>query len=56
MRGAVRICHRCSAADDTGDLAWALDREDGVQRRLCPDCARAHTRDIEARLPPQWWS
>ncbi len=52
----MRSCHRCAATDDTADPAWALDREDGETRWLCPDCARAHARDIEARLPPEWWS
>ncbi|HXV94531.1 MAG TPA: hypothetical protein VD813_14595 [Pseudonocardia sp.] len=46
------------ASDPTGAsaLAWSVERgPDGRQRRLCPDCARRHVRDIEARLPHEWW-
>jgi hypothetical protein len=51
-------CRRCAADrdPDAGDaVAWGLDREDGGLRWLCPACTRAHVRDIEAKLPDEWW-
>ncbi|MEU6153954.1 hypothetical protein ABZ816_28545 [Actinosynnema sp. NPDC047251] len=36
-------------------LAWAREREDGVDRWLCHDCARTHVRDIEGKLPAEYW-
>jgi hypothetical protein len=52
------VCRRCAAArdPDAGDaIAWGLDREDGELRWLCPSCVREHARDIEAKLPGEWW-
>jgi hypothetical protein len=52
-------CERCGATVEPGDparLAWSLEREAGSKETvLCPTCARAHVRDIEARLPRDWW-
>jgi hypothetical protein len=56
-------CERCGATVEPGDparLAWSLeraadDRETARETQLCPACARAHVRDIEARLPRDWW-
>ncbi|HEY3608657.1 MAG TPA: hypothetical protein VGL06_14215 [Pseudonocardiaceae bacterium] len=53
-------CLRCGRQRDrrllTADaLAWASERDRGVVRWLCPTCARAHTRDIEAKLPHEYW-
>jgi len=53
-------CVRCSRQRDrrllTADaLAWVSERDHGVIRWLCPICARAHTRDIEAKLPQKYW-
>ncbi len=51
-------CRRCAAVRDpaTADaLAWGLDRVDGELRWLCPSCVRGHARDIEAKLPDEWW-
>jgi hypothetical protein len=36
-------------------LAWVSTRERGVLRWLCPDCARQHVRDIEGKLPDEYW-
>jgi hypothetical protein len=30
-------------------------RERGTLRWLCPDCARQHVRDIEGKLPDEYW-
>lgn len=55
-----QACARCGAERDPADpaaLAWACEREpDGSTRRICPPCARRHVRDIEARLPDEWWA
>ncbi|MEV6880018.1 hypothetical protein [Amycolatopsis sp. NPDC051128] len=54
------VCTRCgrgrSADDDPATaLAWVSTRERGVLRWLCPDCARQHVRDIEGKLPDEYW-
>jgi hypothetical protein len=52
-------CRVCGTARDPRDpdaLAWAHERDpDGREHRLCPPCARRHVRDIEAKLPHEWW-
>jgi hypothetical protein len=52
-------CSRCgrSRADDSPAvaLAWVCDVEDGRRTWLCPTCARAHVRDIEGKLPHDYW-
>ena len=56
---ADAACSRCGTTRDPSGsdvLAWASEREpDGRVSLLCPACARRHARDIEARLPPEWW-
>jgi hypothetical protein len=38
-------------------IAWARERDpDGREHWLCPACARRHVRDIEAKLPHEWWA
>ncbi|MFB9688564.1 hypothetical protein [Amycolatopsis plumensis] len=54
------VCTRCgrtrTAADDPATaLAWVSTRERGALRWLCPDCARQHVRDIEGKLPDEYW-
>ena len=36
-------------------LAWSV--ENGARARiwLCPACARVHVRDIEGKLPDEYW-
>ncbi len=52
-------CQRCGEVRDASApsaLAWACERDvDGRIGWLCPECARRHVRDIEAKLPHEWW-
>jgi len=53
-------CSRCGRlrdvdADPVAALAWVAERERGAVRWLCPRCARDHVRDIEAKLPAEYW-
>jgi transposase len=53
-------CSRCGANREAEQdpallLAWVSEREDGVPRWLCPRCAREHVRDIEGKLPAEYW-
>jgi hypothetical protein len=46
-------------AEPNATAALAGVRELGPEpapRWLCPDCARRHLRDIEAKLAPEWWA
>lgn len=54
---ARATCAGCGAERDPADpaaLAWTHEPGD-PPRRFCPACARAHVRDIEAKLAPEWW-
>ncbi|MFE2756846.1 hypothetical protein ACFXGA_33100 [Actinosynnema sp. NPDC059335] len=42
--------------DPTQLLAWVRERERGVEQWLCHVCARAHVRDIEGKLPSDYWA
>jgi hypothetical protein len=53
-------CLRCGRQRDgqllTADaLAWVSEHDRGTLRWLCPGCARTHARDIEAKLPNEYW-
>ena len=60
---ATRICSRCGAVPDAPDAdhseelppGWSF----GTGRRgiewMCLDCTRANVRNIEAKLPEEWW-
>lgn len=37
-------------------LTWVTEAVDGATVWLCPDCARKHVRDIEGKLPAEFWS
>ncbi len=54
----MTTCALCGTARDPVDpaaLAWV--HEPGTQPRwLCPECARRHVREIEAKLAPEWWA
>ncbi|WP_230425461.1 hypothetical protein [Prauserella cavernicola] len=53
------VCSVCAARRADGDavaaLAWVREVEDRRARWLCPRCAREHVRDIEAKLPAEYW-
>nr|WP_229874769.1 hypothetical protein [Amycolatopsis deserti] len=54
------VCSRCGAQrkpdeDPLETLAWVSDREGGALRWLCPRCTREHVRDIEGKLPSEYW-
>jgi hypothetical protein len=54
------VCSRCGEqrpADEDAlrALSWVADRDSGELRWLCPGCARAHVRDIEGKLPDEYW-
>lgn len=53
-------CSRCgrSTVDCTPleALAWVRETDDaGRTRWLCDRCARKHVRDIEGKLPGEYW-
>jgi transposase len=52
-------CSRCgrSRADaaPADALAWAMTHDERGRTWLCPGCTRAHTRDIEGKLPDEYW-
>lgn len=57
---APAVCSRCGeqrSADENPlrALSWVADRDSGELRWLCPACARAHVRDIEGKLPGEYW-
>ncbi|MCP2259642.1 hypothetical protein LX15_003347 [Streptoalloteichus tenebrarius] len=53
------MCGRCGARRDPDDalaaLTWVAERTPTGTWWLCPDCARRHVRDIEGKLPAEWW-
>lgn len=55
----VVVCAMCGARrpEDRSvtTLAWVRETEDGRTRWLCPRCAREHVRDIEGKLPVDYW-
>ncbi|MBW4720578.1 hypothetical protein [Saccharothrix obliqua] len=53
-------CARCgrtreSVTDPVKLLAWVRERDHDGDRWLCDECARAHVRDIEGKLPADFW-
>ncbi|GAA1190829.1 hypothetical protein [Prauserella alba] len=36
-------------------LGWLRESEAGRTRWLCPRCVRDHVRDIEGKLPAEYW-
>ncbi|MFD5831382.1 hypothetical protein [Lentzea sp. NPDC060358] len=55
----MTACHRCgrsrSSVSDLEFLAWSSERTGGAVRWLCHVCAKAHVRDIEGKLPDEYW-
>ena len=55
---APETCMLCGAqrsAEPAEALAWVREDEGGHTRWLCPHCARSHVRDIEGKLPREYW-
>ena len=52
-------CARCgrSRADTppAEALAWVMTHDEGGLSWLCLACARTHVRDIEGKLPDEYW-
>jgi tRNA(Ile2) C34 agmatinyltransferase TiaS len=48
-------CCRCGTDRPERSLTWVRESADGRTTWLCPECARRHVRDIEAKLAPEWW-
>lgn len=52
-------CDQCGARREDQEpalsLAWVSEREDGRTRWLCSQCARTYVRDIESKLPSEYW-
>ncbi|MFE6611849.1 hypothetical protein [Amycolatopsis sp. NPDC057786] len=51
------LCGRIRGGDEepAQTLAWVSTREKNVVRWMCPACARRHARDIEGKLPDEYW-
>ena len=55
----VEVCLNCGRERDPADpasLAWVHEPGSEGASWICPACARAHVRDIEAKLAPEWWA
>jgi hypothetical protein len=56
---APEHCARCgrsrTGATPAEALTWATTRDERGRGLLCPSCARAHVRDIEGKLPDEYW-
>lgn len=52
-------CKRCGRsrtdAAPAEALAWSMENDGRGQSWLCPACARTHVRDIEGKLPDEYW-
>lgn len=53
---ACGLCgHRGAAETVATGLGWLRESEAGRTRWLCPRCVRDHVRDIEGKLPTEYW-
>ncbi|GAB3703863.1 hypothetical protein [Mariniluteicoccus flavus] len=51
-------CAGCGRRADgpTAPWTWSRTTDDrGRESLLCETCVRTHARDIEAKLPDDWW-
>ena len=50
------LCGKARAGEPPlAALAWVSETERGTTTWLCGACARAHVRDIEGKLPAEYW-
>lgn len=49
------VCGRSADEDTTAVITWSLEVDEDRWRWTCPNCARDHVQDIEARLAEDWW-
>lgn len=50
------LCGVDGGAEGTAaGLGWLRESEAGRRRWLCPRCVREHVRDIEGKLPTEYW-
>lgn len=54
------LCSRCGrsrgSAPAVEALSWVSGRDERGPSWLCPSCARTHVRDIEGKLPDEYWA
>jgi hypothetical protein len=53
-----RTCSYCGAVAEASDAvagAWTFAVDNGRVTWLCVDCARLNIRNIEAKLPEDYW-
>jgi hypothetical protein len=53
-------CSRCGAQQEVADpdatpVGWSFETERGRVLRYCVTCVRENIRNIEAKLPEEWW-
>jgi hypothetical protein len=48
-------CALCGAGQEPATALAGVHEPGSEPRWLCPDCARRHVREIEAKLAPEWW-
>jgi hypothetical protein len=55
----VRTCSRCGTQERCADgglpAGWSMEVADKRVTYMCPTCARANLRAIEAKLPEEYW-
>lgn len=53
-------CSRCGTQaeceDDSCPVGWSFETERGRVLRYCEACVRENIRNIEAKLPEEWWA
>lgn len=56
MTERCAICGRSrEGAPPLEALSWVSETDERGRRWLCPTCARTHVRDIEGKLPAEYW-
>ncbi|MCP2269448.1 hypothetical protein LV75_001937 [Actinokineospora diospyrosa] len=56
MEPTCSLCGRLRSAEPAvAALAWVAEQDERGTTWLCPACARKHVRDIEGKLPAEYW-